>query len=119
MSGEVLDGLAVVLSTAPRDAAAGIARTLVERRLAACVNIAAVRSVYRWKGEACDEEEALMIVKTTPGMVSSLISGIREIHPYEVPEILVLPVTGGWLPYFEWAEAETTGETSDRSGKEA
>ena len=119
MSGEVLGGLVAVLSTAPRDAATGIAKTLVERRLAACVNIAAVRSVYRWKGEACDEEEALMIVKTTPGMVSSLIAGIRELHPYEVPEVIVLSVTGGYLPFLEWVEAETGGEQKDTAGKGA
>ncbi|MDD1717746.1 MAG: divalent-cation tolerance protein CutA [Methanoregulaceae archaeon] len=117
MSGEVLGGLVVVLSTAPRDAAAGMAKTLVERRLAACVNIAAVRSVYRWKGEACDEEEALMIVKTSPGRVSLLIAGIREIHPYDVPEVIVLPVTGGYLPYLEWVEAETGEERKDPAGK--
>ncbi len=119
MSEEMLEGLAVVLTTMPQEKSAEIAKALIDRRLAACATITGVRSIYRWKGAVCDEEEALVILKTTPGKVHPLISGIRELHPYEVPEILALPVTGGYLPYFHWVEEETGTKDLQSHGKDA
>lgn len=93
----------VVLCTTPPDAAETIAGALVERKLAACVNIVpGVRSVYRWKGAIERAEETLLIVKTTAGRIDALTEAIRSIHPYEVPEIIALDVTGGLPGYLAW-----------------
>jgi len=94
----------VVLVTAPAgEVAAGLARSLVEERLAACVNrVPAVSSTYRWEGKVCVEEEDLLIVKTTPGRFAELEERLRTLHPYEVPEILALPVGGGSRSYLDW-----------------
>ena len=99
----------VVLITAPAEEdAAKMARALVDGRLAACVNIVrGVRSIYRWKGEVCDEPECLMVVKTVSENFEALKSRVREMHPYEVPEIIALPVVKGLGAYLEWVEENT------------
>jgi periplasmic divalent cation tolerance protein len=96
----------VALSTAPSaDKAAEIARTLVEERLAACVNILpAVRSIYRWKGELCDDAEALCVIKTRADRVEALRERLIALHPYEVPELIVLDVVSGHTPYLAWID---------------
>jgi periplasmic divalent cation tolerance protein len=101
----------VVLSTAPPDRSESLARMLVDRRIAACVNVMPVRSYYRWKGEFCDEEEHLLIAKTTKEKAGDVIAAIRSRHPYEVPEIIALPVTEAFLPYLAWVHQETTEES--------
>lgn len=94
---------AVCLVTTPVDRAHGIARALVEARVAACVNvIPAVRSVYRWEGEVQDDEEALLVVKTTPERTSALDDLLREVHPYDTYELVVLDVAGGNAAYLDW-----------------
>jgi len=100
----------VVLSTFPSsEKAAEIARTLVEERLCACVNLVpAVRSIYRWDGKIHDDAEVLAIVKTTAERVEALRDRLIALHPYDVPEAIVLPVTGGHAPYLAWV----TGEVS-------
>jgi periplasmic divalent cation tolerance protein len=80
---------------------------LLDRRLVACVNMVPVRSCYRWKGEFCDEEEQLLMMKTTVAKTDEVITAIKAQHPYEVPEIRTLPVTAGHLPYLEWVHGET------------
>lgn len=77
--------------------------------LAACVNITPVRSLYRWKGEFCDDEEHLLIIKTRRELAEAVIDAIKEEHPYEVPEIIALPVIAGSVPYLEWVYGETKG----------
>lgn len=96
----------VVLVTAPSDeVAAMLARTLVEERLAACGNIVRdVRSIYRWQGEVHDEMEVLLLLKTTTVRVAALTNRITELHPYEVPEVLALPVSAGLGSYLSWVE---------------
>ncbi len=99
----------VVLSTAP-DAATGerIARTLVEARLAACVNIVTgVVSVYRWQGSVARDPEVLCLIKTRRSLIARLAARLREVHPYEVPEILALRIEAGASPYLDWLRAET------------
>jgi periplasmic divalent cation tolerance protein len=98
----------VVLSTfSDGDTAARIARTLVDERLAACVNLVpTVRSVYRWQGAICDEPEALAIIKTTGERYAALAARLAELHPYQVPEILALPVAAGHAPYLAWLAGE-------------
>jgi periplasmic divalent cation tolerance protein len=100
----------IVFSTFPSaDLAAGVARTLVDERLCACVNIVpAVRSIYRWQGAICDEPEVLAIVKTSVEQLPALQARLVELHPYDVPEALAIPVAGGHAPYLAWVAAETT-----------
>jgi periplasmic divalent cation tolerance protein len=100
----------VVFSTFPSpDKAAEVARTLVEERLAACANLApGVRSIYRWKGELQDDTETLAIIKTTHERLDALIARLGALHPYDIPEVLALPVTAGSAKYISWVEAETT-----------
>jgi periplasmic divalent cation tolerance protein len=99
----------VILSTAPPHESAAMARALLDRRLVACVNVMPVRSFYRWKGEFCDDQEHLLIAKTTQDKLETVIPTIRTMHPYEVPEIIVLPVIAGHAPYLEWVHQETGG----------
>jgi periplasmic divalent cation tolerance protein len=76
---------------------------MIERELAACVNILpAVRSVYRWEGKVQDEREALLIIKTTRAFVSQLDELLREIHPYDTFELVALDVVAGSHPYLDW-----------------
>ena len=94
----------VVFSTFPNeDKAADIARTLVSEQLCACVNLVPpVRSIYRWQGEICDERETLAIIKTTRERFDALQERLIELHPYEVPEVIALPVEAGHPPYLDW-----------------
>ena len=94
----------VVFSTFPsEDKAADIARTLVSEQLAACVNLApSVRSIYRWQHEICDEREILAIIKTTRERFDAPKARLIELHPYEVPEVIALPVEAGHAPYLDW-----------------
>jgi periplasmic divalent cation tolerance protein len=84
-----------------------MARALLDRRLVACVNVIPVRSFYRWKGESCDDEEHLLIAKTTEEKAGDVIAAIKAMHPYEVPEIIALPVIAGHAPFLEWVYQET------------
>lgn len=96
----------IILSTAGESEAPVIAKALVEEHLAACVNITGVTSVYRWKGDLCQDREQLLIIKTIRERVDAVISRIVALHSYELPEMIVLPITGGYLPYLEWLEDE-------------
>jgi periplasmic divalent cation tolerance protein len=83
-----------------------LAKDLVGQGLAACVNIIEpVRSIYRWEGELCDEREVLLIVKTHVARVNFLIDRVREIHSYQVPEVIVLPIEAGHKPYLSWIDS--------------
>lgn len=99
----------LILCTAPPGEAEEIATRVIEERLAACVNITPVRSVYRWDGEVVSDEEQLLICKTTADGSRSLMQRIEAIHSYEVPEILVIPVPEGSLPYLAWVRSEVGG----------
>lgn len=95
----------VVLCTASVTESEGIARLLVEEKLAACVNVAKVDSYYRWEGEFCKDREALLIIKTEgKSNVDRIIERIKEIHSYEVPEIVALPIVAGYDKYLAWIE---------------
>ena len=101
--------ICAVLTTAPDgDVAATLARTLVEERLAACVNlIPRVRSIYRWEGEIQDDSEVVLLIKSQRKRSEALAARIKDLHPYELPEVLVLPVSGGSAPYLDWIATET------------
>lgn len=98
----------VVLVTCPDEETAGrVARTLVEERLAACVNVTAeVRSIYRWRGGVEEARERLLMIKARADRLDDLTARIVELHPYEVPEVLTVPVERGLAPYLDWLRAE-------------
>lgn len=104
----------VVLTTAPSvGVAEALVRALVEERLAACGNILpGLTSIYRWRGEVEREEEVLVLLKTEASAVPRLIDRVAELHPYEVPEALVLPVEAGHGPYLAWVR-ENVGSDHD------
>ncbi|GAA5335804.1 MULTISPECIES: divalent-cation tolerance protein CutA [Thermus] len=99
----------VVLITVPTEEVAKIlARTLVEERLAACVNIVpGLTSVYRWQGEVVEDRELLLIVKTTTFAFPKLKERVLSLHPYTVPEIIALPIAEGHGPYLAWLRENT------------
>lgn len=99
----------VILSTAPPGEAPGIAHALVSDRLAACVQLASIRSLYRWQGEIEDQPEELMLIKTRRQLADAVIARIRELHSYEVPEAVVIPVEAGSADYLAWLRAVTEG----------
>ncbi|MBM4143950.1 MAG: divalent-cation tolerance protein CutA [Lentisphaerae bacterium] len=84
-----------------------IARLLVERRLAACVQTAPVHSTYRWKGAVEEADEHLFRAKTRRSLAGAVVAAIKAAHAYEVPEIVVTPILGGHAPYLDWIGAET------------
>ena len=102
--------LVVVLCTVPDEkVGASLARSLVEERLAACVNIVpGLRSIYSWKGEIQDDGEALLVVKTPAGRFDVLRERLATLHPYDVPEIVALPAADCHGPYLDWVH-EVTG----------
>jgi len=94
---------AVVLVTAgSRQEAEALARALVEAQLAACVSLMPVHSIYTWQGKVNSEDEWQLAIKTHLSQFSALESKIREIHSYEVPEIIAIPVVAGSEPYLRW-----------------
>ncbi len=101
--------LRVAFATAPDETvAARIAHALVDERLAACANLVpGVRSIYRFRGVVEDEREVLLVIKTCADRIDALAERLRALHPHEVPELVVLPVTGGLAPYLAWVRAET------------
>lgn len=101
--------IVLIYITAPdKESAARLARALVEERLAACVNIGApIESVYRWKGAVETAGEIPMIAKTRRDLVDRLVARVRQLHPYEVPCVIALPVIGGHAPFLQWVCGET------------
>jgi len=99
----------VAFATAPDEAVAlRIARALVEERLAACANLVpGVRSIYRFRGVVEDEREVLLVIKTCADRIEALAERLRALHPYEVPELVVMPTAGGLTPYLDWVRVET------------
>lgn len=92
-----------------RETALGCARTLVENGAVACAQVTApVTSVFIWKGESREDTEAMLTVKTTSSLAEAVCASIREIHPYEVPEIITVPIISGFPGYIEWV-ADSVG----------
>jgi periplasmic divalent cation tolerance protein len=101
-----------IISTCPtRELAEQIARNLVERRLAACVQVAGpIQSTYRWQGRIEHDQEWRIAAKTVESRFDQVEAAIRELHPYEVPEVLAVPVVRGSESYLQWLEQESSGE---------
>ncbi len=101
----------IVLTTASsREEAEKIAHALVERRLAACVNILGpIHSVYRWQGKVETAAEHLLLIKTTAAMFDSVAKAIRELHSYELPECIQVAIEAGSEEYLKWIEESVVG----------
>jgi periplasmic divalent cation tolerance protein len=105
----------VVLMTAPdRETAEELAEALVGERLAACANVLpGITSIYWWEGAVEKASEVLVVLKTAPDRVEALVERAAEIHPYDVPEVIALPVREGHGPYLTWVERETTSLSTE------
>ncbi|MGH9314311.1 MAG: divalent-cation tolerance protein CutA [Vicinamibacterales bacterium] len=104
----------IALTTLPADADAhSFARTLVEERLAACVNVLPeMTSIYRWEGKVEQEPERQVVVKTSRARLAELRERVRELHTYDVPEFIVIPIIDGSDPYLTWVRESTAPATT-------
>lgn len=105
----------VVLCTAPAGGAEKVAMVLVEERLAACVNVSQVKSYFTWEGKLSQDSEELMIIKTERRMIEPLKKRIKELHSYQLPEIIVLPIVEGDAAYLQWIEDSVGGDSVGQS----
>jgi periplasmic divalent cation tolerance protein len=104
------DKIVVLTTCAVESDAERMARALVDGRLAACVNVVpGVRSFYRWKGETESSQEFLLIVKTSRDLFGALCAEMEKLHPYELPELLALPVVAGAENYLSWLQSNLRG----------
>ncbi|HUW99154.1 MAG TPA: divalent-cation tolerance protein CutA [Acidiferrobacter sp.] len=100
----------IVFSSCPEAKAAMIATALVEERLAACVNmVVGVRSVYHWRGQLDTATETLLIIKAAAHHYDKLEQRLRALHPYELPEIVAVPIERGYKPYLDWLQGHPRG----------
>jgi periplasmic divalent cation tolerance protein len=97
----------IMTTVALADDAARIAEMLLRDKLAACVQEMTIRSRYKWKDEIRCDPESLLLIKTTADRADAAVTAIRKIHPYDLPEIVVLPVVGGLAEYMNWIDGET------------
>jgi len=112
------DPILVLMTAASGDEANRIAEMLVDKRLAACVQILpGIRSVYRWKDKVQRESELLLLAKTTRARFDELDRAVRKIHSYETPEIVALPITSASEPYLRWLQGEVQPRLSFDSNK--
>ncbi len=103
-----MNEIVVFITTSKEDEAAAIARALVEERLAGCVNIIrGIRSIYRWQGNIEDDKEVLMIAKTQKKLFKALEKKVKELHSYDVPEIIAMPIAEGSKDYLKWLQDAT------------
>jgi periplasmic divalent cation tolerance protein len=104
-----MEALVVYITASTEDEAARIARTLVEAKLAGCVNIVRdIRSIYSWQGKIEDEKEVLMIVKTRLKLFNALRAKVLDMHSYSVPEIIAVPIVDGSEEYMKWLKDVTS-----------
>jgi periplasmic divalent cation tolerance protein len=100
--------LLVMTSLPNEDAAKALAKQLIDVHLAACVQIQlGVQSIYRWEGRVCEEQEVVLVAKTTAEQWSAISAFIKQNHPYDVPEIIAQPITHSHSDYARWVVAET------------
>src|SRR5690606_31679785 len=97
------DAIVILVTAGSDEEAKRIGAALVERRLAACVNLVGpIRSIYRWDGEVRDDPEVLLVVKTTRERFAAVEQAVREMHSYDAPEVVAVGVEQGSLPYLDW-----------------
>jgi periplasmic divalent cation tolerance protein len=98
----------VFMTASSREEAEKIANSLVEKRLAACVQLVSdIRSVYWWEGKICDDREVLLSAKTTAGLFPELAAAVKSLHSYQVPEIVFVPIQDGLPEYLDWMHQVT------------
>lgn len=113
---EAVEALLVLSNLPDRASAEKLAARLIEQRLAACVNLlAACTSVYRWQDGIQRDEEQPVLIKTTRDRYAEVEAAIRSAHPYELPEIIAVPIVAGLTAYLQWVEAETRSDAATRS----
>ena len=101
MAGEI-----IVLVTCPQEESESLSCALIESQLAACVNILpGVRSIYKWEGKMCNEQESLLVIKSKQNLFSRLQERVKELHTYSVPEIIAIGIEDGFKPYIDWLNA--------------
>jgi periplasmic divalent cation tolerance protein len=106
-----MDALLVLTNLPDADSARALAKHIVAERLAACVNILApCQSVYRWQDEVTEAQEVPLLIKTTEARYAALETAIRTHHPYELPEIVAVPLSHGLPAYLDWVAVETIPE---------
>lgn len=102
------DYIVVYVTTSSVDEAKKIGRELVEERLVACSNIVSpIDSIYRWQGKICEDREALMILKSKKNLFKQIEKKVKELHSYDVPEIIAIPIIEGSEKYLSWLRDET------------
>ncbi len=100
----------ILITTSTEEEARSIANKLVAQRKAACVNIVPrVHSLFWWQGEIDSADEALLIIKSKSSLVDDIVATVKEVHSYEVPEVIALPISGGNKDYLNWMDAEIGG----------
>lgn len=103
-----MEAIVVYITVPTEEEASRIAKTIVEERIAGCVNIAkGIRSIYNWQGKIEDDEELLMIIKTQRHLFEPLKRRVKELHSYTVPEIIALPIIEGSEDYLKWLKEVT------------
>jgi periplasmic divalent cation tolerance protein len=114
-----VSAIVVVTTVGTEEQANEIARELLKRRLAACVNVVpGVRSHYRWQGKICRDSELLLLIKTLEGELDGVAATIRELHSYELPEILAFPVGQGEQQFLDWIAASVDKQAPDDGEEE-
>ena len=105
--------IVAVTTVGDADVASGLARKLLDRRLVACVNLLpSVRSLYWWKGAIEDDAECVLLMKTRADRYDALAAALETLHPYDVPELIVLPIEAGSAAYLGWVDESVTGQAS-------
>lgn len=103
------DALLVFTTVSTAEEAVALIRQLLDKRLIACGTLLpGARSIYRWEGKVADEQEVVVLLKTRSARLELLERAFAELHPYKLPELLALPVTGGLAKYLEWLNDETS-----------
>ena len=111
-----MDRAVIIASTFSDEAtAAGVGKKMVEDKLAACVNLAPVRSIYSWKGKVEDQQECLALFKTTKESAGKLKEELARVHPYDVPEIIEIDISDVSAPYLSWLIESTQGVAKKRN----
>ena len=106
----------VITTCSSGEQAESICATLLNERLAACIQVVDVRSSFMWKGKQETENEKLLLIKTRSDLYPKLEVALHNIHPYETPEIISLPVKGGLTAYLDWIDEVTKSDNEDMSG---
>ncbi len=105
-----MTAIAVMTTTPSADEAHAIASSLVERKLAACVHIVPIESVYSWEGEVQNDSEYRLLAKTTEARYADVEAAILELHSYDLPAVVAFHIAGGYMPYLDWVEANAQGD---------